>query len=108
MYINLLTANSDFIFQSTDYLNKLTECFSKDLLGQIHQLAIELKEAWSSGKQVFICGNGGSAANAIHMANDLHYGTGACGPEPKVLGLRVEALNANSAVITCLANDTGY
>ena len=31
------------------------------------------------GRNVYICGNGGSAANAIHIANDLHYGIGACG-----------------------------
>ena len=42
------------------------------------------------------------------MANDFHYGIGACGVPPKVPGLRVEALPANSGIITCLANDTGY
>jgi len=57
---------------------------------------------------VYICGNGGSAANAMHMANDFHYGIGACGPGPRLPGLRVEALPANAGIITCLANDTGY
>jgi D-sedoheptulose 7-phosphate isomerase len=42
------------------------------------------------------------------MANDFHYGIGACGPGPKLPGLRVEALPANAGLITCLANDTGY
>ena len=28
---------------------------------------------------VFICGNGGSAGNAIHIANDFIYGTANCG-----------------------------
>ena len=50
----------------------------------------------------------GSAANAIHLANDFHYGIGACGEGRKLTGLRVEALPANPGVITCLANDTGY
>ena len=59
-------------------------------------------------QQVFLCGNGGSAANALHIANDLHYGIGACGPAPIIPGLRVEALPANTGIITCLANDTGY
>ena len=53
-------------------------------------------------------GNGGSAANAIHMANDFHYGIGACGSGKRLPGLRVEALSANSSIVTCLANDTGY
>ena len=53
---------------------------------------------------MFIFGNGGSAGNAIHLANDFLYGIS------KQLGhaLRVTALPANSAVITCLANDEGY
>ena len=59
-------------------------------------------------RQVFVCGNGGSAANALHIANDLHYGIGACGPAPIIPGMRVEALPANTGIITCLANDTGY
>ena len=42
------------------------------------------------------------------MANDFHYGIGACGPKPQLPGLRVEALAANPGVITCLANDAGY
>ena len=67
-----------------------------------------MRNAWIAGKNVYICGNGGSAANAIHIANDLHYGSGGCGPGPRIPGVRIEALPANSAVITCLANDTGY
>ena len=51
---------------------------------------------------------GGSAANALHMANDFHYGIGACGADPQLPGLRIEALPANAGVVTCLANDTGY
>ena len=67
-----------------------------------------LFNAWVNQRQVFLCGNGGSAANALHIANDLHYGVGACGPAPIIPGMRVEALPANTGIITCLANDTGY
>ena len=42
------------------------------------------------------------------MANDFHYGIGACGADPQLPGLRIEALPANAGVVTCLANDTGY
>jgi D-sedoheptulose 7-phosphate isomerase len=49
---------------------------------------------------VYICGNGGSSANAMHLANDLIYGS--------QMGIKCEALTANSAVMTCLANDEGY
>lgn len=97
-----------FSLQAQSYLQRLQDCFSAENLHAIETLAQALRHAWVEGDQVFICGNGGSAANALHMANDLHYGIGACGPGPKLPGLRVEALPANSGVITCLANDTGY
>ncbi|KZN65105.1 hypothetical protein N473_00630 [Pseudoalteromonas luteoviolacea CPMOR-1] len=52
---------------------------------------------------LYICGNGGSAANAIHLANDFTFGI--C---PSGDALKVEALSANSSVLTCLGNDIGY
>ena len=90
-----------------DYLEHLKGCFTITNLEAVEELALELLQAWVNGRNVFLCGNGGSAANAIHIANDLHYGIGACGSDKKLPGIRVEALSANSSVITCLANDTG-
>ena len=90
------------------YLERLHKAFNKTNLEAVENLAEELRHAWIDGRNVFICGNGGSAANAIHIANDLHYGIGACGAGAKLPGLRIEALPANSGIITCLANDTGY
>jgi len=99
---------SSFGLRARDYLDRLNSCFSDVILEQIEALAEEVRQAWIDGRNVFICGNGGSAANAMHLANDLHYGIGACGPSPSLHGLRVEALPANAGIITCLANDTGY
>ena len=69
---------------------------------QVEKLAIHLRKIWQEERNLFICGNGGSAANAIHLANDFHYGVGACGNPPYTKGLKVEALPANAGVITCL------
>ncbi|EIJ48584.1 phosphoheptose isomerase [Herbaspirillum sp. GW103] len=70
----------------------------------VSHLVNEMARCWREGRQVFFCGNGGSAGNAIHLANDFIYGiakqTGG--------GMRVQSLSANAAVITCLANDVGY
>lgn len=63
-----------------------------------------LRRCWRENRQVFLCGNGGSAANAIHLANDLLYGVDKSSGQ----GLRVTALPANAAVLTCLANDIAY
>ena len=101
-------AISSFNLRTRNYLDQLNSCFSDAIIDQIEILAKDLLDAWVEGRNVYICGNGGSAANAIHLANDFHYGIGACGPGPKLPGLRVEALPANTGLITCLANDTGY
>lgn len=70
----------------------------------VMQLAETLALCWREKRQLFLCGNGGSAANAIHLANDFLYGI----DKPAGCGLRVTALPANPAVLTCLANDVSY
>jgi D-sedoheptulose 7-phosphate isomerase len=99
---------SHFAVDAASYLQRLQDSFSPTIVEAIEILAQELLLAWTEGRHVYICGNGGSAANAMHMANDFHYGIGACGAGPRLPGLRVEALPANAGIITCLANDTGY
>jgi len=86
------------------YIAKLNFALSQEVMRKASVLAEALYIAWQAGQNVFICGNGGSAGNAIHLANDLIYGAG----RKNGVGLRVEALSANAAVITCLANDIGY
>ena len=93
---------------ATTYLKSIVNAFNKDIYRAIGELAKDLLFAWIHRRSVYICGNGGSAANAVHLANDLIYGIGACGLDESVPGLDVEALTSNSGVVTCLANDTGY
>jgi D-sedoheptulose 7-phosphate isomerase len=87
-----------------NYLNLITSSFTPELMEKVGVLSDVLFDAWKTKKNVFICGNGGSAGNAIHLANDFNYGI----DKGEGIGLRIEALPANAAVITCLANDEGY
>lgn len=87
-----------------NYTDKLAHALSLGAMGKIEMLGEALREAWRQGRTIYLCGNGGSAGNAIHLANDLLYGAGV----NEGGGLRVEALSANVAVLTCLANDIGY
>ena len=87
-----------------DYTTKLDATLKAAEWTAVGVLTQALRECWRDGRQVFLCGNGGSAANAIHIANDFLYGIGK-GLRP---GLRVHALPANASVLTCLANDEGY
>ena len=88
----------------TSYLAKLSSVIKKDNFSGVEELAKLLGSAWSRRKFVYICGNGGSGGNAVHLANDFNFGIDRKG----WTGLRVEALSANPAVLTCLANDIGY
>ena len=106
--MTLSSTTTAFAETAFSYLERLQGSFNRTNLNAVEDLSKELREAWIEGRNVFICGNGGSAANAIHIANDLHYGIGACGAGAKLPGLRIEALPANTGIITCLANDTGY
>ena len=99
---------SSFALKANNYMKTLQKVFNDSNMDAIEQMAKDLREAWTEERQVFICGNGGSAANALHMANDFHYGIGGCVDSSTFSGLRVEALSSNTAVLTCLANDTGY
>ena len=87
-----------------NYIEKLSRAVSSEAMRDIQALAEALLEAWTEGRFIYLCGNGGSAGNAIHLANDLIYGAGV----KNGTGLRAEALSANAAVLTCLANDIGY
>lgn len=58
---------------------------------------MEIARAIKQARRTYICGNGGSAANAIHIANDLSD-----------CGVRVEALTADIATLTRIANDESY
>ena len=83
-----------------DYLDRLTACLQSFDWSPVDHLAQKVQLIRKAGRQIFLCGNGGSAANAMHIANDLLYLKGR--------GLKVTALSANQSVLTCLANDLGY
>jgi D-sedoheptulose 7-phosphate isomerase len=86
------------------YSTRLQELLASSDWSSVNLLAQDMLRCWKEKRRVFLCGNGGSAGNAVHLANDFLYGiakkTGA--------GLKVQALSANTAVMTCLANDIGY
>jgi D-sedoheptulose 7-phosphate isomerase len=63
-----------------------------------------LQTALKEDRQVFVFGNGGSAANASHFATDL--GKGASDKVGK--RFRVLSLNDNVSWLTALANDYAY
>ena len=60
-------------------------------------------DAYNNGGGVFLFGNGGSAADAQHIAGEL---VGRFLKERRAL--KAEALSTNTSVLTCLSNDYSY
>ena len=72
-----------------------------DMLATIVQRIIQAK---TDGKTVYTAGNGGSAATASHLCNDLLKG---CRVNDRD-GVKAVCLADSSAIVTCLANDFSY
>jgi D-sedoheptulose 7-phosphate isomerase len=62
-----------------------------------------LASSLRAGGRVYFCGNGGSAADAQHLAAELAGRFYVDRP-----GLDVEALHTNTSYLTAVANDYGY
>ncbi len=82
-----------------------------EMLQQIDYAAVtrvveRLHDAYQTGKRVFIFGNGGSAATASHLAEDLAKSTVKDMTVPK--RLRVQSLTDCVPFISALGNDWGY
>lgn len=76
---------------------------SDDLLFALERFIVSCCHAIRNGKKILICGNGGSAADAQHIAAELsgrfYY------DRPPI---DAEALHVNSSYLTAVANDYGY
>ena len=85
--------------------NNLTAEIAADeqFLNKIDEVIKTIVNAYNAGKKVMFCGNGGSAADAQHLAAELS-GKFYLDREP----LAAEALHVNSSYITAVANDYSF
>lgn len=82
-----------------DVLDKLDENSIKEMINEIYN-------SYLKDQTIFVIGNGGSAANASHFAQDLSKGVILDQSVEK--RIRALSLTDNIAYITALANDDGY
>lgn len=75
----------------------------KDLISAIQKSAEEICLAFRNGNKVLLCGNGGSAADAQHLAAEFS-GRFYYDRDP----LSAEALHANTSFLTAVANDYSF
>jgi D-sedoheptulose 7-phosphate isomerase len=89
------------IKSSIDLKSKLL--FNENILSATEHVIDEIVKCYSNGGKVFFCGNGGSAADAQHLAAELsgrfYY------DRPPLFS---EALHVNTSYITAVANDYAY
>jgi D-sedoheptulose 7-phosphate isomerase len=82
---------------------RIKQSFSDELIGRIAQFAEKSGAALRSGGKIVFFGNGGSAADAQHLAAELVVRLRTERP-----GLPALALTTNSSVLTAAGNDYGF
>lgn len=86
------------------YMNELSSIMSKIDTREFRYFIRELSESYDRQSQIFICGNGGSAATASHFACDINKGV-SFGKSKK---FKVICINDNIPTILAYANDVSY
>ena len=88
----------DALLADRDVLRDMTH-YKREVEAIVDAIVAALRD----GKRIYWCGNGGSAAEAQHMAAEL---SGRYLRERP--GLNSEALSVNTSTLTCVGNDYGY
>jgi D-sedoheptulose 7-phosphate isomerase len=87
-----------------DYARRLSDLLSEIDGDAVVAIIESLEQTANSGGTVYVLGNGGSAATASHMANDLNIGL----KRRDIRKFNVVSLADNTPVVTAISNDIGY
>jgi len=93
----------DKIRQSLAETAEVLKCVADDMASQIAEAARRCLECLRAGGKILLCGNGGSASQAQHLAGEL---VGRFRRERR--GLPALALTADSAILSAIGNDYGF
>lgn len=88
----------------TEYKNELLKALATIDLDRVQEAINILTKARKEGRQIFVCGNGGSAATANHFACDMVKGASYGYSER----FRIMALSEQIFTLSAYANDVGY
>ena len=101
LYFKESDSKKEFASKYLQYLSEITLNIDESV---IENIIDSLLLAWESNNSVYLIGNGGSAAIASHLANDINIGTLLRGSKP----FRVISLVDNPAIVTAISNDENY
>lgn len=91
------------ITETIETHKKMTAEFQKSGIEKVAAISQAITRALEQNGTVYLCGNGGSAADAQHIAGEF---VGRFKRERKALA--AVALSTDTSVITCIANDYDY
>jgi D-sedoheptulose 7-phosphate isomerase len=98
-----MTSPAEEIRRQLEESARVKQSFSNELIGRIAQFAEKSAAVLRGGGKIIFFGNGGSAADALHLAAELVVRLRAERP-----GLAALALTTNPSVLTAAGNDYGF
>src|SRR5512137_2993886 len=98
-----MTSPADEIRRQLEESARVKQSFSNELVGRIAQFAERSATTLRAGGKIVFFGNGGSAADALHLAAELVVRL-----RSDRRGLAALALTANPSVLTAAGNDYGF
>src|SRR5437016_10800341 len=98
-----MTLSAEEIRRQLEESARVKQGFSSELISRIAQFAEKSAAALRAGGKIVFFGNGGSAADALHLAAELVVRLRTERP-----GLAALALTANPSVLTAAGNDYGF
>jgi D-sedoheptulose 7-phosphate isomerase len=98
-----MASSTDEIRRQLEESARVKQSFSPELITRIAQLAEKSAAVLRGGGKIVFYGNGGSAADALHLAAELVVKLRDDRP-----GLAALALTTNPSVLTAAANDYGF
>lgn len=98
-----MASSAEEIRRQLEESARVKQSFSDELIGRIGQFAEKSAVALRAGGKIIFFGNGGSAADALHLAAELVVRLRA-----DRRGLAALALTTNPSVLTAAGNDYGF
>jgi D-sedoheptulose 7-phosphate isomerase len=98
-----MTSSTEEIRRQLEESARVKQSFSSELIGRIAQFAEKSAAALRAGGKLVFFGNGGSAADALHLSAELVVRLRTERP-----GLAALALGSNPSVLTAAGNDYGF
>ena len=87
-----------------DYVVRQARALESVPVGEIARIIGIIREAGAEGRRIFVCGNGGNAANAAHFTTDLGKNASAVSPRP----FKVLSVADNVSWMTAIGNDITF